>query len=205
MTPTAPGYDLRHALARGDRGLDPFDEIRDAVLLADEATLRHIARQALVLIGDTEEPIRTGAVAVLNILRHAVTARELAEAIVREWDGVRADGADALLLLAEVVGESDGDAVDLVLEWCSDTRLRGALLSRLARSVPESLCRSARDWMRTADGSILLALPTVEHRQRLARALAPWPEYHVNLVLEAHAARPLAAGELDSVLAAMAG
>ena len=70
--------------------------------------------------------------------------------------------------------------------------LREALKGAHAREVASSLARVDADWIcdhatlvpREVLGAMLLSLPTPAHRERLVRALAPWPDSERDLVLE---------------------
>lgn len=164
-----------------------LDGLTRAVREAGEL-LPSFARAIQELLSDEDHAIRTGAVAMLPEVMEEIGARalvDLLEAHPGLYRGVKParkfplhydDLAGAMLV---AIGR-----VTVPIDTRSIEVLRVAARGAHAREVVSSLARIDAGWLcdhaacvpRRTLGAVLLGLPTPEHRERLVRALAPWPE-----------------------------
>ncbi len=174
--------------------------------------------RVLELLSDPDPIVRTGAVLLLDRLGSEVNAARLAEAMVMAWRGLidqppvgfddawaRTLWGHGLLVLAERVSDRDEPTTDLLTEWADHVELRGPLLVRLARSVPDLVCREARRWTNAEDSGVVVALPDHARRTRYVAALAPWPVRTIPAVVEGLVAVGVSAAEIDELVVEMLG
>jgi len=152
------------------------------------------ARAILNLISEKDRTIRSCVVAMLPEVRENIGAAELIDLLEahpglyyqikpsRKSNLHYDDLAGALLVSIGRAAEPD-DARSIAF-------LRKATEGKHAWEVAPSLARVDADWIcdhadrvpREVLGAMLLSLPTPAHRERLVRALAPWPESERELV-----------------------
>ena len=190
---------VRKQIVKGTVWIDKHDQgnldgLTRAVRDSGEL-LPAFARAIHQLLTDKDRSIRTGAVATLPEVREEIGASALVDLLEtrpelyyrvkpsRKFPLHYDDLAGAMLVAIGRVTKPD-DARSIAV-------LREATRGEHAREVVASLARIDADWLcdhatrvpRRTLGAVLLSLPTAEHRERLVRALAPWPESERDQVL----------------------
>jgi hypothetical protein len=143
--------------------------------------------QALAdLLADRNITVRTGAVSALQDFAHLVGADRLAE-LLRDkpelYSNVKPQGyrlgfgeleTAMYTLLGNAATQSDPAAIEQLREGAR--KGQSVVLPALARLDPDWLVRNARDVVsRKAIGGVLIKLPSQTHREKVLKALAPWP------------------------------
>ncbi len=214
MLLTADSETLRGVILRAAGTATELDELDAESLLAGAGLMSVVGS----LLSDPDPVVRTGATLLLGRLGPDVSAGRITEAMVLAWRGlvdqapVGFDGAWArtlwghgLLVLAERVGPDDLATADLVAEWADHVELRGPLLVRLARSVPDLVCRESRRWATPDDSGVVVALPDHAHRVAYVACLAPWPVRAIPPVVEGLTAIGVLDVEVDELVVVMLG
>lgn len=198
--------------SRPDDHREPGDDELDLVGDGSAAT------ELLDLLADPDPVVRTGAVLMLPRVISLVGPAAAAASLLRAWPGLvgqppagfsgvwaRALWGHGVLVLAEHVTSADVDVADMVAEWAEDPELRGPLLVRLARAVPELVCTRGRAWAGPEDTGVLAALPDRACRAWFVKAVAPWPVWCVAPAIESLAAAGVPGEEVDGLAVAMMG
>lgn len=143
--------------------------------------------QALAdLLADQNITVRTGAVSALQDFAHLVSAGRLAELLRDEpelYSHVKPQGyrlgfgeleTAMYTLLGNAATREDSAAIGQLREGAR--KGRSVVLPALARLDPDWLVQNARDVVsREAIGGVLIKLPSQAHREKVLKALAPWP------------------------------
>ena len=134
--------------------------------------------QALAgLLADENIAIRTGAVGALQDFAHLVSADRLAD-LLRDKPELYGNGeleTAMYALLGNAATRADSAAIDQLREGAR--KGRSVALPALARLDPDWLVQNARDVVpRKAIGGVLIKLPSQAHREKVLKALAPWPD-----------------------------
>lgn len=182
---------VRRQLEHGIVWTDPEDN--DAVegltrAMRVSGALRPAFGQALAdLLADENVTVRTGAVSALQDFEHLVGAGRLAE-LLREkpdlYSNVKPQGyrlgfgeleTAMYTLLGNATTKNDTAAIEQLREGAR--RGQSVVLPALARLDPDWLVANARDVVpRKAIGGVLIKLPSQGHREKVLKALAPWPD-----------------------------
>jgi hypothetical protein len=191
---------VRKQLAEGTVWIHKHDQgnldgLRRAVRDSGDL-LPAFARAILQLLSDEKLSIRTGAVSMLPEVWDEIGAAALIDLLEsrpelfyrvkpsRKYPLHYDDLAGAMLVaIGRLAKPNDARSIAF---------LREALKGAHAREVASSLAHADADWIcdhatlvpRQVLGAMLLSLPTPAHRERLVRALAPWPESERDLVLD---------------------
>ncbi len=149
----------------------------------------------LTLLSDEDRTVRTAAVNMLSEVADQIGAEalvELLEARPELFRGVKParkfslffdDLAGAVLVeIGRVAAPDDTRAIE-VLRAAAEGKYAWEVASSLASLDADWLCDHASLVPRRTLGSVLLSLPTPEHRERVVRALAPWPKAEREKVL----------------------
>ena len=191
---------VRKQIVKGTVWIDKHDQgnldgLTRAVRDSGEL-LPAFARAIHQLLTDKDRSIRSGAVAMLPEVREEIGASALVDLLEtrlelyyrvkpsRKFPLHYDDLAGALLVsIGRLAQPGDARSIEV---------LRESIRGEHAREVASSLARVDADWLcdhttlvpRQVLGAMLLSLPTPAHRERLVRALAPWPESERELVLD---------------------
>lgn len=144
--------------------------------------------QALAdLLADRNIAFRTGAISALQDFAHLIDADRLA-GLLRDkpelYSNVKPQGYQLgfgeletamYTLLGNAATPSDPVAIEQLREGAR--KGQSVVLPALARLDPDWLVRNARDVVsRKAIGGVLIKLPSQAHREKMLKALAPWPD-----------------------------
>lgn len=144
--------------------------------------------QALAgLLADPDITVRTGAVGALQDFAHLVSADRVAE-LLRErhelYSNVEPQGyrlgfgeleTAMYALLGNAATEADSAAIEQLREGAR--KGQSVVLPALARLDAGWLVQNARDVVsREAIGGVLIKLPSQADREKVLKALAPWPD-----------------------------
>lgn len=142
------------------------------------------------LLADPNLTVRTGAVGALQDFAHLVSAGRLAELLRDKPElygnvkpqGYRLGFGELETAMYTLLGNSataatraDPAAIEQLREGAR--KGQSVVLPALARLDPDWLVRNARDIVsRQAIGGVLIKLPSQAHREKVLKALAPWPD-----------------------------
>jgi len=132
--------------------------------------------QALAdLLEDQNVTLRTGAISALQDFAHLVKADRLAE-LLRDGPELYSELETAMYtLLGNATTEEDSAAIEQLREGAR--KGQSVVLPALARLDPDWLVQNAREVVsRKAIGGVLIKLPSQAHREKVLKALAPWPD-----------------------------
>lgn len=144
--------------------------------------------QALAdLLADGNITVRTGAIGALQDFAHLVSADRLAELLRDQpelYSNVKPQGyrlgfgqleTAMYALLGNAATPADSAAIEQLRAGVR--KGQSVVLPALARLDPDWLVRNARDIVpRAAIGGVLIKLPSQDHREKVLKALAPWPD-----------------------------
>lgn len=144
--------------------------------------------QALAaLLADQSITVRTGALSALQGFAHLVSADRVA-VLLRDmpelYSNVEPQGyrlgfgeleAAMYALLGNAATRADSAAIEQLREGARKDQ--SVVLPALARLDPDWLVQNAHDIVsRKAIGGVLIQLPGQAHREKVLKALAPWPD-----------------------------
>lgn len=178
---------LEHGIVWNDQeDQDAVEGLCRAMRVA--GALRPAFVQALAgLLADPDVTVRTGAVSALQDFAHLVSAERVAE-LLRDkpelYSNVKPQGyrlgfgeleTAIYTLLGNAAAQADSAAIEQLREGARQGR--SVVLPALARLDPDWLVQNARDVVsREAIGGVLIKLPSQAHREKVLKALAPWPD-----------------------------
>jgi hypothetical protein len=139
------------------------------------------------LLADRNITVRTGAVSALQDFAHLAGADRLAELLRDQpelYSNVEPQGyrlgfeeleTAMYALLGNAATRSDSAAIEQLREGAR--KGQSIVLPALARLDSDWLVRNARGVVsRQAIGGVLIQLPSQAHREKVLKALAPWPD-----------------------------
>ncbi|MCB9766425.1 MAG: hypothetical protein H6739_42015 [Alphaproteobacteria bacterium] len=165
---------------------EPTDGLARAIRQSGDQR-RTFAAAVGLLLTDDDPALRAGAAAVLHLVADELGAPHLARLLTEHperYRGVRPAGVTLggediawtmLTAMAKVTRPQDRDAVHLLRGAVTEPERGSRLLADLARVDPDWVTANARDVVPHRATGVLLRLDR-PHRERLARALAPYPE-----------------------------
>jgi hypothetical protein len=183
---------VRKQLEIGNVWADKYDQDNlDGLTRAirDSGELQPVFARAIVgLLSDKRLAMRTGAVAMLPEVLGEIDAAALIDLLQtrpelyyrkkpsRKYPMFYDDLAEAILVsIGRATEPGDARSIEFLREAAKGERA-WVVVSSLASIDADWLCANATLVPRNTLGSVLLSLPTPEHREQLVRALAPWPE-----------------------------
>lgn len=178
---------LEHGIVWND------EEDQDAVeglcrAMRASGSMRPAFGQALAeLLADGNVTVRTGAVSALQDFEHLVDADRLAELLRDkpelysnvEPQGYRLGFGELETAMYTLLGNAATQADSAAIEQLREGARKGqsVVLPALARLDSDWLVQNARDVVsRKAIGGVLIKLPSQVHREKVLKALAPWPD-----------------------------